>query len=357
MMVRSSVILGTVLGFALSVNASPTAYSSKRGNKLSVQGHRGGLGYRPESTLWAFANALELGVDALEMDTVFTKDGISVVWHDHQILATKCRDTVPGAQYVGKYIANLTLAEVQSLDCGSQQIDLHPQAELHPGAKIPTLEEVLDLVDCYGDKRVEINLETKLDPVRPNETLAIGNYINDIVPILQKRGYASRTYIQSFDWRTLVGIKKKFPKTRTVALLDTNNVKSEDRGVSGYPWLGGVDLDGFKGDWVAAANSIGVTIVSPIHGSPSNATPNTPGYVPITTADVVKRAHKLGIQVIPWTVDFEVTINKMISDGVDGIISNYPERVLHISEQRGKKSGIKTNRRKPECLKLASNSV
>lgn len=96
-MVHPSAILGTVFSFALSVGASPTAYNSNRVNKLAVQGHRGGLGYRPESkcstftareieasnissadsgTLWAFANALELGVNALEMDTVFTKDGI-----------------------------------------------------------------------------------------------------------------------------------------------------------------------------------------------------------------------------------------------------------------------------------------
>lgn len=79
----------------------------------------------------------------------------------------------------------------------------------------------------------------------PNETLALENYINNIVPILQKRRYAERTYIQSFDWRTLIGIKKKFPKTRTVALLEPATIASEDRGVSGYPWLGGVNVCAF----------------------------------------------------------------------------------------------------------------
>lgn len=78
--------------------------------------------------------------------------------------------------------------------------------------------------------------------MRPNETLPLENYINDIVPILQKRGYADRTSIQSFDWRTLVGIKKKFPKTKTVALLDYTTIVAEDRGVPGYPWLGGVNV-------------------------------------------------------------------------------------------------------------------
>ena len=78
------------------------------------------------------------------------------------IEATKCRDTAtdgPNFPYVGKYIANLTLEEVKTLDCGSMQLSNYRQAKLAPGAQIQTLEEVLDLVECYGDRNVEINLE------------------------------------------------------------------------------------------------------------------------------------------------------------------------------------------------------
>jgi glycerophosphoryl diester phosphodiesterase len=147
------------------------------------------------------------------MDTVFTKDGIvrasapdsrdlgrladktlrqSVIWHDHRISELKCKDTAPGGEnfpYVGKLIANLTLAELkvtklhahatrntpparwnatnrrrQTLDCGSLQLAGHQQAKLFPGAQIPTLEEVLELVECYGDDKVEINLEVVSPP-------------------------------------------------------------------------------------------------------------------------------------------------------------------------------------------------
>ncbi|KAH0613098.1 uncharacterized protein H6S33_009478 [Morchella sextelata] len=350
--------LAVALGLVLSVYATPKTYSGEKGDKkLEVQAHRGGLGYRPESTLWAFAKALESGANVLEMDTLFTKDGVPVIWHDHQIVASKCKDTEPNATYVGQFIANLTLAQVQSLDCGSLQLDLHKQVELHPGARIPTLEEVLDLVDCYGDKKVEINLETKIDPIRPNETLALEKYIDDIVPILERRGWAKRTYIQSFDWRTLIGIKEKFPETRIVALLDDTTVIPEDRGVSGYPWLGGINLDGFNGDWVAAAKSIGSAVLSPVHGYPSSQTPNTPGYTPFVTKDVVQRAHKLGMQVVPWTVDYEITIKKLILDGVDGIISNYPDRVFYVGAEYGMEVGIKTNRPHPQCLKNASIKI
>ena len=82
--------------------------------------------------------------------------------------------------------------------------------------------------------------QTKLDPEHPNETLSVDTYIDNLVPILQRRGYAERTYIQSFDWRTLIGIKKKFPKTRTVALLDDTTVVPS--GNLGFTWLGGIDV-------------------------------------------------------------------------------------------------------------------
>ncbi|RPB05075.1 glycerophosphoryl diester phosphodiesterase [Choiromyces venosus 120613-1] len=336
----------------MGAKAYPIAIGDLYGEARGVQAHRGGLGMRPESTLFAFGYALEIGVDVLEMDTVFTKDGIPVIWHDHRIQSDKCNDTISGANYVGKYIANLTLAQVQTLDCGSQQLANYDQAELHPRVKISTLEEVLDLIDCYGDKTVELNLETKLDPEHTNETFPAETYINNIVPILERRGYADRTYIQSFDWRTIIGIKKKFPKTKTVALLDDTTVVPS--GNLGFTWLGGIDLQKeFAGDWVKAAHSINVTVLSPVHGTPSSASVNTPGYKPFTTADVVERAHELGMKVIPWTVDDEVTIDKMFSDGVDEIISNYPERVMWIGRQRGARLGIKRNPSKPQCFARA----
>ena len=89
-----------------------------------------------------------------------------MIWHDHQISPLKCKDTIkttsttPG--YVGRYIANLTLAEVKTLDCGTLQLEGYTQSKRIPGAKIQTLEEVLDLVECYGDRRVEINLEVRV---------------------------------------------------------------------------------------------------------------------------------------------------------------------------------------------------
>lgn len=338
--------LAVALGALLVGNAAayPIPHNDLHG-RVEVQGHRGGLGLRNEESLWAFAYAMEIGVDTLEMDTVFTKDGIPVIWHDHYIYPTKCT-----GDYVGQYINNLTLAQVKSLDC-DLQLEEHPQQEIHPGTKIATLEEVLDLVNCYGDKGVTVNLETKIDPTTPEQTWPVEKYI-ELIPILEKHGLLERTYIQSFDWRTLVLIHEKYPSIPIVALLDDTTVVPDANGT--YPWLGGLNLDDYDGDWVAAAAAIGSSVLSPVHGTPSNLTVNSPGYTPFTTKEIVDEAHGLDMQVIPWTVDYEVTISKLLDDGVDSIISNYPERVIAVARQRGLSVGRARNPSKPECLAKAS---
>lgn len=114
-----------------------------------------------------------------------------------------------------------------------------------------------------------------------------------------------RAYVQSFDWRTLIGIKEELPEIRTVALLDLGTIAKEN-GVC--PWLGGVDLDRFWGDYVQAAKSIGAAALSPVHGSPSSSSVSTPGYVPIVTEEAIERAHRLGMKLIPWMADSTISI-------------------------------------------------
>jgi len=218
---------------------------------------------------------------------------------------------------------------------------------VHEDTRIPTLEEVLDLIECYDNKRVLINLETKLDPLAPNETLPVEKYIDDIVPLLERRGFASRTTIQSFDWRTLIGIKKKFPETVTIALVAPDTITPVN---DEYPWLGGIDLAEFNNDWVAAAASIGAEILSPAHGSPWTKTVNTIGYEPLVTEQVVKRAHEYNMKIIPWTVDDEVTIAKLIDDGVDGIISDYPQRVMCVGRDKQRYVPRAGTKHRPQCL-------
>ncbi|KAK2737004.1 hypothetical protein FQN55_001336 [Onygenales sp. PD_40] len=332
-----------VSGLLAAISAGGVDASPHKHRHLDVYSHRGGMGLRTESSLWSFAYGLETGADYLEMDIVFTKDGIPVVWHDHSIDGDKCT-----GEFVGQFVVDLSLAEIKTLNCNKQLTKIHPQQEVHADTKIQTLEEVLDLIDCYGDKKVRLNIETKLRPTTPNETWPPEKYIDDIIPILERRGYASRSIIQSFDWRTLIGIHKRWPKIPISALLDQGNSKPADDGT--YPWLGGVNLDDFDGDWVAAAKSIGNSVLSASHGGPKGCTVNTPGYEPWTTKEVVDRAHKLGMTFVSGTLDDEVTMEKLINDGVDGIITNYPQRLMWVAGDMGVSTGHRRNRHRPECL-------
>lgn len=100
------------------------------------------------------------------------------------------------------------------------------------------------MVDCYGDRDIRINLETKLSPIAPNETLSVDTYVNSplVIPMLKKRNFLKRTDIHSFDWRTLVAIKKIYGnEIPTSALINDITILPMD---GEYPWLGGVDVSG-----------------------------------------------------------------------------------------------------------------
>ncbi|KAF8474906.1 hypothetical protein BDZ91DRAFT_845126 [Kalaharituber pfeilii] len=123
---------------------------------------------------------------------------------------------------------------------------------------------------------------------------------------------------------------KKFPWIRTVALLDVSTVLPEDCGVSEYSWLGGIDLEKDSGE----SHSLG--------------TVSSPTYMSFVNAEVVKEAHKFGLQ-----VDDEVNIDKLVIDGIDIIISNYPKPIKYIVQDCAFLIGSKRCDPKPHCLKNA----
>jgi glycerophosphoryl diester phosphodiesterase len=92
--------------------------------------------------------------------------------------------------------------------------------------------------------------------------------------------------------------------------VDDETIVPDESGA--FPWLGGAEV--VNGDWVPAAASIGAGVLSPVHGLPSNESVNTPGYQAIVTKDIVHQAHALDMTGVPYTVDYEVTIDKLIRD-------------------------------------------
>ena len=118
------------------------------------------MGLNVESTIASFSHALEMGVSTLELDVQITEDHQAVVTHDRKISGRTCLDTSPAFAgdpefpYVGKYIKDLTLAQIRTMDCGTNTKSEYPEQQPSPGAKMPLLSEVIDLVKDYKAKKV-----------------------------------------------------------------------------------------------------------------------------------------------------------------------------------------------------------
>lgn len=293
-----------------------------------------------ESTLEAFANAIELGVTTLELDVQITEDGHAVVTHDRQVSDVKCDDTAPAFPgdpefpYVGDYIKDLTLAQVWTLDCG-QPLPGFPEQQVVEGARMPLLSEVFALVDCYNANQVWFNIETKVEAGAPEETAPREQFVEVTIREIREAGVLNRTMIQSFDWGALMLVREVEPRLPIVALTNFDFLQVDQPGAS--PWLGGLDIDDFGDSLVAITDSFGADAISPVHGFPQDGTVGDPDYVPYTTAELVDEAHAAGIAVVPWTIDDPATLESLIDAGVDGLITNYPDRLREILAERGYK--------------------
>ncbi|WP_085505176.1 glycerophosphodiester phosphodiesterase family protein [Thalassobacillus devorans] len=332
--------------FMLFSAAQPAFAKSERSHKESfgpktfdLQAHRGGMGLNVESSIASFSHALEMGISTLELDVQITEDHQAVVTHDRKISKRTCRDTSPAFPgdpefpYVGKYIKDLTLAQIRTMDCGTMTKDEYPEQQPSPGAKMLLLSEVFDLVKRYKAKKVWMNIETKVEAGAPWETAPHEAFVQVVSQEVREAGMLNRVSIQSFDWGALMRMKEVEPRLPIIAL--TNGPQFLRPGQPGAsPWLGGIDIDDFDGDLVAAAQSFGADAISPVHGFPQDGKINDDNYVPYVTEEMVDAAHKAGMKVIPWTVDDKATMNKLIDNGVDGIITNYPDRLREVMKER-----------------------
>ncbi|QUF01839.1 glycerophosphodiester phosphodiesterase [Actinosynnema pretiosum subsp. pretiosum] len=302
---------------------------------FDLQAHRGGIGLTVESTLAAFAKALEVGVTTLELDVQITRDGREVVTHDRRTNPAKCVDTAPARPgdpefpYAGKYVKDLDFAQVRTLDCGSRRSAQHPDQELSPGARMPTLAEVFALARRYRAHDVRFNVETKVEAAAPHETAPREQFVDVTWREIRRSGFERDVTIQSFDWGTLMLWRKVAPRLPVIALTQPEFL------APGSPWTGGLDLADFGGSPARAARSFGASALSPVHGNPQNGKVGDPDYVPFTTGALVEDAHRNGLEVIPWTVNDPATMRKLIRDGVDGLITDYPDRLRAVLEDLG----------------------
>ena len=142
-----------------------------------------------------------------------------------------------------------------------------------------------------------------------------------------------RVTIASVDWGVLRRMRKLHPGLPIAAAGHPRFLQAGKLGAS--PWLGGIDIDDYGGRLVAAAASIGADAILPVHGTPADAARGDAGYIPFTTPRMVRRAHRAGLKVIPWTVDDPASMRYLISIGADGLITDYPGRLRTVMARSG----------------------
>lgn len=295
---------------------------------FDLQGHRGARGLAPENTLVAFARALSLGVTTLELDLGVTRDGVVVVSHNPLLNQDLTRG--PDGQWLdkpGPPLFALTRAELLRYDVGrlrpgsayaAQFPDLVPE----DGTRIPTLAEVYSLARKARNEEVRFNIETKTDPGRPEETPAPGPFVDAVLKVVRAGGTASRTSLQSFDWRTLRYAQEAAPEIETVYLTADDAEGQLQRGRPGAsPWLAGLDIDDFGGSVPRLVRAAGGRVWSPRASDLS--------------AEALAEAHRLGLRVIPWTVNRPEDMKALIERGVDGLITDYPDVGRRVMQEKG----------------------
>ncbi|WP_231372216.1 glycerophosphodiester phosphodiesterase family protein [Terracoccus sp. 273MFTsu3.1] len=305
----------------------PADAPTRRAGAFDLQAHRGGADLTSENTLEAFSRALDIGVTTLELDAQVTRDGAVVVAHDNRVNPDTCRDTSPASPsddlfpYSGKPFRLLTLAQVSTLDCGFQPTPDHPDQRAVSGARVPELREVVDLLRERGADDVGLNVEIKVQADDLGLTVPRDEYAAKVWAVLDEGGVADRATVQSFDWASLTAVHRIAPRARLVALVSPERLERGEEGAS--PWLGGIDIDAVDGDVVRAASGIaGVVALSPRQDLPVDAT-------------LVRTAHAAGLVVVPWTVDDEDDMARLVDLGVDGLITNRPDLLRAVLTRRG----------------------
>ncbi len=293
---------------------------------FDLQAHRGGRGLAPENTLPAFAKALEIGVATLELDTGVTKDGVVVVSHETFVNPDLARG--PDGKWLekrGPSIHEITYAELQQYDVGRLNPATgygkrYPEQVAVDGTRIPRLADVFALA---RGTRVRFNIETKISPLAPADTLAPEAFARRVIEEIRANRMASRSTLQSFDWRTLQAAQRIAPEIPAVYLTAQqrflDNICGGPAGgkpdpnaaeCQPSPWTAGFQLRD-HGSVPRMVKAAGGAIWSPWYGD--------------IDAEKLREAHALGLKVIVWTVNDPEHIQRMLALGVDGLITDRPD--------------------------------
>jgi glycerophosphoryl diester phosphodiesterase len=266
--------------------------------QLNKQGHRGCRGLLPENTIAAMLKAVDLGVTTLELDVVITKDEKVILSHEpffnHEIT------TKPDGTYVNeREEKSLNMYQMNYEDIIKYDIGLKPHPRFPKQQQLkaikPLLKDVFDAVKEYctvNKKQIPFfNIETKCLPITDNlYHPKPAPFVDLVMQVIVENKMEDYITIQSFDFRTLQYLQTKHPAIKTVMLIEDTDKK---------PFEEQIKVLGFYAD-----------VYSPHYSLVNEA--------------LVKKCHTHNMKLIPWTVNDKAEMNRLISLGVDGIITDYP---------------------------------
>ena len=251
---------------------------------LLLYAHRGAAAEQPENTLPSFRRALEIGVDALEMDVHMTRDGVPVVSHD------------PTAQRMAGVAAawkDVDLAEAKTFDMGARFVAGDGTRFAGKGVTIPTFEEVL--VELSG---VRVNVDIKQrEP----------SMVKTMLALIRRLKAEDRVTIASFHWSTLVAVRR--------------------RGYGGETALSRAEVMTL----VAAPPQVWRRL--PFLGGAAQV-PEKAGPIVLAKRGFIDKCHDLGLRVDFWTIDDPVRATELLDLGADGIMTDDPAAIAPVFARR-----------------------
>lgn len=266
--------------------------------EFDKQGHRGCRGLMPENTIPAMLKAIDLGVTTLETDIVITKDKQIILSHEpffnHQITTKPDGNYVTETEEKELNIYRMNYEEAKKFDVGLKPHPRFPGQQRLKAYK-PLLGEMIDSVEAYCTKNnspfPQYNIETKSLPLTDNLFHpAPAEFVDLLMGVILSKKIEGRVIIQSFDFRTLQYLHKKYPQIKTAVLIEDYDKRSLDEQLKALGFM--------------------PTIYSPEYS--------------LVNQPLINACHELGIKIIPWTVNTKEEIERLRSLGVDGIISDYP---------------------------------
>jgi glycerophosphoryl diester phosphodiesterase len=265
---------------------------------FDLEGHRGCRGLMPENTIPAMIRAINEGVTTLEMDAVISRDKKVVVSHDpffnHEISTKPDGSLVKEEEELRFNLYRMDYAEIKKFDVGSRPHPRFPKQEKMVVYK-PLLSELIDSVELYCKSHhlrpPDYNIETKSQATTdglfhpgPEE------FVDLLVSLILTKNIRERVIIQSFDFRTLNYLHRKYPVFRTAMLIEADDPRTFEEQLKQVEFV--------------------PTIYSPESSLVNDA--------------LIKKCHAQKMLIIPWTVNEVEKMKELKQLGVDGLISDYP---------------------------------